>query len=371
MFDKSLMRRLALGAFGLAWTIGASADEPAVTKTAPANTITLALRQAHPATNPAAGDYVLWANFDSTPYAVAFDVAGNVAKVRGAYMGVGVEAPGEALRSQLKLPEGVGLVVNYVDEHSPSQGVLHRHDVLEKLDDQLLVNAEQLVTLIRLHKPGETVHVTLIRESNRMTAQVKLGEKEVPALSAYVSNDPFTYQALNAWSNTATLTPTTQPTDRATLIRRISIDLTGMPPSPDEVRNFVNDKSDEAMKKLIDRLMTEPQYRDAWKQKWSATTQAYREAVVDEYIKRVEVNADVVAQAMRGGPVTIDDGEKLMWLKTGGDGAPELTVVDRATGAVEFKGPIGTDEQWQKVPEDVRKKFEGWKSAMEPRKDQK
>jgi hypothetical protein len=95
-----------------------------------------------------------------------------------ACLGVGVESPGEALRSQLKLPEGAGLVVNYVDDQGPSKEVVHKHDVLQKLDDQILVNSEQLVTLVRMHAPDETVSLTLIREARSVTVQVKLATKK-------------------------------------------------------------------------------------------------------------------------------------------------------------------------------------------------
>lgn len=95
-----------------------------------------------------------------------------------AYLGVGVESPGEALRSQLKLPEGAGLVVNYVDDSGPSKDFVHKHDVLQKLDDQILVNSEQLVTLVRMHAPEETVSLTLIREARPVTVQVKLATKK-------------------------------------------------------------------------------------------------------------------------------------------------------------------------------------------------
>lgn len=48
--------------------------------------------------------------------------------------------------------------------------------------------------------------------------------------------------------------------DRITLIRRLSLDLTGMPPTPEEVDEFLNDKSDQAYEKLVDRLLASPRF---------------------------------------------------------------------------------------------------------------
>lgn len=48
--------------------------------------------------------------------------------------------------------------------------------------------------------------------------------------------------------------------DRRTLLRRLSFDLVGLPPSPDEVAAFANDKSPDAYEKAIDRLLASPHY---------------------------------------------------------------------------------------------------------------
>jgi hypothetical protein len=48
--------------------------------------------------------------------------------------------------------------------------------------------------------------------------------------------------------------------DRVTLIRRLSFDLTGLPPTPEDVRAFVNDKDPNAYEKLVDKLLAGPHY---------------------------------------------------------------------------------------------------------------
>ncbi|MCA9029090.1 MAG: DUF1549 domain-containing protein, partial [Planctomycetaceae bacterium] len=49
--------------------------------------------------------------------------------------------------------------------------------------------------------------------------------------------------------------PLSAPADRITLLRRVSFDLTGLPPTPEEVDTFMNDKSPDAWQKVIDRLL--------------------------------------------------------------------------------------------------------------------
>ena len=56
--------------------------------------------------------------------------------------------------------------------------------------------------------------------------------------------------------------------DRVTLIRRLSLDLIGLPPTPEEVDAFVADKSDQAYEKLVDRLLASPHYGERWGRHW-------------------------------------------------------------------------------------------------------
>ena len=56
--------------------------------------------------------------------------------------------------------------------------------------------------------------------------------------------------------------------DRRTLIRRVSLDLTGIPPTPQEVAAFVNDKSLNAYEKLVDRLLSSDRYAEKQAMHW-------------------------------------------------------------------------------------------------------
>lgn len=48
------------------------------------------------------------------------------------------------------------------------------------------------------------------------------------------------------------------------MLRRASFDLTGLPPTPEEVNQFLNDKRSDAWKRLIDRLLSSPRYGERW-----------------------------------------------------------------------------------------------------------
>jgi len=58
------------------------------------------------------------------------------------------------------------------------------------------------------------------------------------------------------------------PADRRTLIRRVSFDLTGLPPSPEEVDAFLADERPDAWAHLVDRLLASPHYGERWGRHW-------------------------------------------------------------------------------------------------------
>jgi hypothetical protein len=56
--------------------------------------------------------------------------------------------------------------------------------------------------------------------------------------------------------------------DKRTLIRRATFDLIGLPPTPEEVENFIADKSPDAFEKVVDRLLDSPHYGERWGRHW-------------------------------------------------------------------------------------------------------
>jgi hypothetical protein len=89
----------------------------------------------------------------------------------------------------------------------------------------------------------------------------------VPAVknTAWVSNpvDNFILEKLE----TAGITPN-PAADKRTLLRRVSFDLTGLPPPEAEVEAFLADNSPNAFAKVVDRLLASPQYGERWGRYW-------------------------------------------------------------------------------------------------------
>lgn len=75
--------------------------------------------------------------------------------------------------------------------------------------------------------------------------------------------DAFLLEALEAKNLTFSA-----PSDRLTLLRRVTFDLTGLPPEPELVREFLADDRPDAYERLVDRLLTSPRYGERWGRLW-------------------------------------------------------------------------------------------------------
>ena len=95
----------------------------------------------------------------------------------------------------------------------------------------------------------------------------KIVKVEPPAVkdAAWVRSpiDHFVLAGLEA----ASLKPAS-PADKGTLLRRAYLDLSGLPPTPEEVAAFVDDSSPDAFAKVVDALLASPHYGERWGRHW-------------------------------------------------------------------------------------------------------
>lgn len=105
---------------------------------------------------------------------------GEVQMQDATYLGIEVSPIDPAMKAQLKLTKtDSGLLVNFVADNSPAKTAgLQQYDVLAKLDDQILFNPAQLQSLVRIHKAGDEVKLTYIREGQVQTTTAKLETKQ-------------------------------------------------------------------------------------------------------------------------------------------------------------------------------------------------
>jgi len=95
------------------------------------------------------------------------------------WLGVGADPVSDELRAQLPLQPGEGLVVRSVIPDSPAaKAGLEEHDVVTRLDDQILVSGDQLSSLVKMHKPGEAVRLTYLRKGEKKEVSATLVEHE-------------------------------------------------------------------------------------------------------------------------------------------------------------------------------------------------
>ncbi|MCI0702799.1 MAG: DUF1549 and DUF1553 domain-containing protein [Planctomycetia bacterium] len=88
---------------------------------------------------------------------------------------------------------------------------------------------------------------------------------EVPKTKAQVSNPIDAFIVARLEKEGLKLSPAA---DKLTLIRRVTLDLTGLPPSPEEVEAFLKDNAPDAYEKLVERLLASPHFGERWATHW-------------------------------------------------------------------------------------------------------
>lgn len=96
------------------------------------------------------------------------------------FLGVAAYPLPDPLRAHFDLPPGFALIVYHIWPDSPAaKAGIQPHDVLQKLDDQLLINTEQFTVLVRARKPGDKVKLSIIRKGKAEVIEAELGERSL------------------------------------------------------------------------------------------------------------------------------------------------------------------------------------------------
>jgi hypothetical protein len=101
-------------------------------------------------------------------------------KVPVTFLGVETSSVPRVVSEQLGLPKGFGLVVDYVVPDGPAAAAgVQQNDIIKMFNDQILMEPDQLAKLVRSYQEGTNVTLTILRKNAETKVTVKLGKKEV------------------------------------------------------------------------------------------------------------------------------------------------------------------------------------------------
>ncbi len=102
-------------------------------------------------------------------------------KVPVTFLGVETSEVPSVVSEQLGLAKGFGLVVDYIVPDGPAAAAgVQQNDILKMLNDQILTEPDQLSKLVRSYSEGTTITLTVLRKGQEQKITVKLTKKEVP-----------------------------------------------------------------------------------------------------------------------------------------------------------------------------------------------
>ena len=102
-------------------------------------------------------------------------------KVPVTFLGVETSQVPDVVSEQLGLAKGLGLVVEYVEPNSPAASAgIQQNDILKMLNDQILIEPTQLRKLLQTFPEGTEVTLTILRKGKEQKITTKLAKKEVP-----------------------------------------------------------------------------------------------------------------------------------------------------------------------------------------------
>jgi vacuolar-type H+-ATPase subunit H len=290
-------------------------------------------------------------------------------KVPVTFLGVETSSVPRVVSEQLGLAKGFGLVVDYVVPDGPAAAAgVQQSDILKMLNDQILMEPDQLAKLIRSYSEGTNVVLTVLRKGQETKITVKLGKKEVSSRQNLFGPDSgkhrhddlgfnFNFEDMPDLTSLSNLSDLSSLSDLK--------DLKNIGPS---IRDAVNEARREALQAS----------REARREAMKATKEARREAMRESGEARREAlrAADEARRAARQFRVFSTDNGAVKSTKIDLNKA-QITVTDPSgemriekvngkkmltakdpQGRLLFSGPVDSKEELDKVPADVRQRYD-------------
>jgi serine protease Do len=246
-------------------------------------------------------------------------------KVPVTYLGVDTSQVPTVVSDQLGLAKGFGLVVDYVEPNSPAATAgIQQNDILKMLNDQILVEPSQLRKLLQTFPDGTEVTLTVLRKGQEQKLTAKLAKKEVTQRHSALPGGNHDWH----WD----------------------FDATG------DMKEQMQDLKEQLKEQLGDQRGI---IRDAVTQAHEAARRARDDArrAADQLRIFFEDDGEVKASKIDLGKAQIvfsDDKGELKLANV--DGKKLLTVKD-PQGKLLFSGPVETKEDLDKMPAEVRERY--------------
>src|SRR5438094_4430796 len=247
-------------------------------------------------------------------------------KVPVTYLGVETSQVPDVVSEQLGMAKGLGLVVEYVVPNSPAASAgVQQNDILKMLNDQILIEPSQLRKLLQTFSEGTDVTLTILRKGQEQKITIKLAKKEVPQRHSMIPGGNHDWH----WDFDETSDLGEQMQELKEQLKEQLGDTRGI------VRGAVIQAHEAAQRAREDALRAAREIHIL-----SRDNGALKATNIDLG------NAQIVFSDDKG-ELKLEnvDGKKL------------LTVKD-PQGKLVFSGPVETQEDFDKLPADIRDRYE-------------
>lgn len=279
-------------------------------------------------------------------------------KVPVTYLGIETSEVPAVVAEQLGLPKGFGLVVEYVVPDGPAaQAGIQQNDILKKLNDQILMEPDQLSKLIRSYTEGTNVTLTVLRKGAETTLTARLGKREVSARRrdwGHLDHGPRGPLGPQGMFNANEFRDEMKKLgEELGNLKIAGVDDDAMKAARDQIREAQREAR-EAVREVSREA------RERSREAMERSREAAREARDRAREMRVSRGEDGSLKQtlidMRKAHIVYHDDKGELNIQDI-DGKKVLTVKD-PQGRLVFSGPITTKEELDKVPAEVRQRYE-------------